>query len=87
MVIFGIDADERSHTVVAVDQQGRKLRSGPSLPSAPITGAAGVGRVLRALPPLGGRGLPSPLATSRAGPSGCRRNDRAGATEDDGPQS
>ena len=70
MVTIGADLHKRSHTVVAVDEQGRKLaethgRGDPG--RAPR--AAALGRATGPGAPLGARGLPPPLPAPRSATS------------------
>ena len=43
MVIFGIDAHKRTHTVVAVDETGRQLPAGRSRPPPPPISSCSAG--------------------------------------------
>jgi hypothetical protein len=73
MVVLGIDAHERTHTVVAVDEVGRQLgvRVTKSTSTA-APAAGGVGGPVRAGAPVGGRGLPASVAAAGAGLGGGR---------------
>jgi hypothetical protein len=62
MVVFGIGAHKHSHTVVAVDEAGRKLD--PRHDHRRSLNAADLGRAIRHRTTVGGRGLPASVATA-----------------------
>ena len=53
MVIIGVDAHKRTHTIVVVDDQGRQLGQPRSAPPARITSACCAGRPGSARAPTG----------------------------------
>jgi hypothetical protein len=63
MVTIGIDAHKRSHTVVAVDEQGRHLAA-RTVGTTSADHLEPVAWAARSAATLGGRGLPAPLASS-----------------------
>ena len=62
MVIFGIDAHKRTHTVVAVDAHGRQLGGRTLGTTTAITSrcCAGPNSSRAQATAVGGRGLPAP---------------------------
>jgi hypothetical protein len=77
MVVVGVDAHERTHTLVAIDEAGRKLAGKSVAATADGHLEAVVGPVL-ARARLCARGLPLPHPWLRAGPSRRRRGGCAG---------
>ena len=71
MVVLGIDAHKRTHTVVAVDEHGRQLAvQHVRHHDRGSSRTAALGRAVRRRPAVGGRGLPAPVAAARARPAG-----------------
>lgn len=67
MVVLGIDAHKRNHTVVAVDAAGRKLDERTTHDHRRSPGAAHLGRAVRRRPALGRRGLQAPVPPASNG--------------------
>ena len=66
MVVIGVDAHKRTHTVVAVDEAGRKLAEWTAASTA--DGHLELLGWSRTWPSaLGSRGLPQPYETARSG--------------------
>ena len=67
MVIFGIDADKRTHTVVAVDEVGRQLATRTVASRRSVISSCWPGRSAWGRAELGGGGLPARVPASGTG--------------------